>query len=75
MNEDFLRYIGTRCDAVAVNDPEYRRIQGELADAHKNNDIESYAELSIKLEIIVQQYCYTQGFKDAMQLMLGQKEA
>lgn len=33
MNEDFVQYIGNRCDKVVVNNPEYRKIHKKLVDA------------------------------------------
>lgn len=75
MNKDFVQYIGTRCDKSAVNDPEYKRIQKELVEAQNNNDFDKYSELSVKLEMRVQEICYSQGFCDAMQFVLSSKEA
>lgn len=74
MNRDFIQYISNRCDTLAAENPDYKKMQKELGEAEDKNDIERYSELSIQLEILVQQLCYTQGFKDAMQLMLGSKE-
>ncbi len=50
-----------KCENALQNDKKYIKIQKEMIDAYRNNDIEKYSELSIDMQIVVQKICYYLG--------------
>ena len=73
MNKEFDQYIGARCDNTVIKDETYKKLQTELSKARKNNDIDIFSEISGLIEVRVQEFCYMQGFRDAMQIMMNMK--
>jgi hypothetical protein len=70
MDKDFMQFIYARCEKALTGNAEYMELQSKCADARKNNDIDTYDNLSCELEARAQDLCYTQGFNDAMRMLL-----
>lgn len=70
MNEVLDKYIETRCEKELQNSIEYSELQNKMLEAYKNNDICTYSELSIKMQIVTEKICYKTAIKDIICLAL-----
>ena len=64
MLNDYHNFIENICEDALNKNDEFRKIQRQLAEAYKKNDIENYSELSIRLQIIVEKVCFETAIKE-----------
>lgn len=74
MNEEFKLYALNRAEQALMANANYTKLQSDCAIAVESGDIESYSEMTIDLQTMVEETCYIQGFKDAISLMSGSNE-
>jgi hypothetical protein len=64
VDKDFEEMIATRCDMALQKDENYLALQKQLADAHSDNDIDAFSELTFRMQIIAVKTGYKTGMKD-----------
>ncbi len=72
-NKEFLEFIYARVEKMLMNDPEYKRLQDDIAEAEKSGNIDfaKYENLVADIESRSEILCYNQGFKDGIALGSG----
>lgn len=63
-DDDLENTIEVRCDLALQNNKEYLDLQNHLADAHVNNDVDAFSEISYRMHRIAVRVCYKQAIKD-----------
>lgn len=61
MKIEYDEHILKSCEDMLQRDGEYIEIQNKMTEAMKNKDIDTYSELSICMQMIVQVRCYELG--------------
>lgn len=68
MDKEFDDMIETRCELALQKNQDYLNLQNELANAHGNNDIDSFSEISFRMLNVAVNACYKLGIKDMQYL-------
>ena len=68
MDKYFDELIASRCEKALQNDTNYLDVQNKLAEAHNNNDIETFCELSFRMQVIAVEVGYKLGMKDMCEI-------
>ncbi len=71
MDKDFESFISSRCEEKLQKNREYIEIQKKMADAQSHNKMDDYSELSLRLQLIVQNECYKYAFKDILMVLIN----
>lgn len=69
MLKDYEEFISKRCEKALLNNKEYIELQQKLAVAKKNQDIDSYSDITVSIQIVVEQVVYRTGVKDMLMMM------
>lgn len=64
MEKDLDDSIESRCDLALQKNKVYSELQGELANAHKENNIDAFSEISYRMQTIAVRCCYKLAIKD-----------
>jgi hypothetical protein len=64
LNRDLEEYISKRCEKALAENEEYKKMQKQLNEAYRNNDIKSFSDLNVSLQILVESICYKACMQD-----------
>jgi hypothetical protein len=69
LEKGFDECILTRCEEVLLKNKDYNELQRKLSEAYKENDIDEYCELTMKIQIIIERTCYKLAAKDTVMFL------
>ena len=72
MDKDLKDYIAARCEKELLKNNEFKEVQKKLSDSYTRKDIETYSELSLRMQIIIETTCYKVAVKDIHSLVIEQ---
>jgi len=64
MDEMLEKSIEERCDSALQKNKDYLDLQAKLANAHENNDIETFSEVTFLMQCVAMRTCYKLGISD-----------
>ncbi|HCL01850.1 MAG TPA: hypothetical protein DHW61_05445 [Lachnoclostridium phytofermentans] len=64
VENDLSSLIESRCDAILQKNKNYTELQEELANAHSSNDIDTFSEISYRMQFIAVTTAYKLAVKD-----------
>lgn len=69
MDKDFMQYVYVRTEKALTKSEEYSKIYDRYSKlSHEDKE---YDNVSCELAAKEQELCYIQGFKDAIQIIMG----
>lgn len=69
MDKELEILIETRCDNALLKNKEYLRLQDELAQAHIDNNIDAFSEISYRMQRLAVKYSYQFAIKDMFSII------
>lgn len=64
MDKDFEEFISKRCEKALLENNEYIVLQQQLADARRAGDINTYGDLNVLMQSLVEQVIYKAAVRD-----------
>lgn len=64
MEKEFEEFISKRCEKALLEDNEYIELQKQLAEARKSGDMNTYGDLNIMIQTVVERVVYKAAVRD-----------